>query len=364
VARVLLEGLEKRFGRVDAVRRLDLEIQDREFVTLLGPSGCGKSTVLHLVAGLETPTSGEIYIGERKVTRLEPHERDVAMVFQSYALYPHKSVFGNLAFPLKVRGVAPAEIEKRVSGVASRLGIEKLLERRPAELSGGQRQRVALGRALVRDPRVFLLDEPLSNLDARLRTDTRAELKRIHAEFATTTLYVTHDQVEAMTLSDRIAVMREGALQQVGTPDEIYRRPANRFVAGFLGSPGMNFIPARLEKGRLQTAGLELDLTLLAPPGETRDVLLGVRPEDVELGGGQGVGAVGRGEIYAVEPLGAETLVVFLWGHTRVTARASSSFRARPGETVSFRFLVERALLFDPRSEERLSIELRSAPAG
>ncbi|MFQ5792100.1 MAG: ABC transporter ATP-binding protein, partial [Acidobacteriota bacterium] len=212
MARVLLQRVEKRYRRVHAVRKLDLEVRDREFLTLLGPSGCGKSTVLNIVAGLETPTAGTIQIGERDVTSLEPQERDVAMVFQSYALYPHKSVFDNMAFPLKLRRFGREEMERRVRDVAVQLDVDRLLDRRPAELSGGQRQRVALGRALVRKPSVFLLDEPLSNLDAQLRTDTRAELKRLHAEFDTTILYVTHDQVEAMTLSDRIAVLKDGRL--------------------------------------------------------------------------------------------------------------------------------------------------------
>ena len=214
-----------------------------------------------MVAGLETPTSGKVYIGERDVTDLEPQDRDVSMVFQSYALYPHKSVFDNIGFPLKLRGVAREDIDRRVRDVASRLGIGPLLDRRPGELSGGQRQRVALGRALVRKPTVFLLDEPLSNLDAQLRTGTRAEIKRLHTEFATTALYVTHDQVEAMTLSDRIAVMKDGELQQIGTPEEIYRTPANRFVAGFVGNPSMNFVGGRIETGTLSLSGMEVPLS-------------------------------------------------------------------------------------------------------
>ena len=348
MARVLLEGVEKRFGGSWAVRRLDLAVADREFLTLLGPSGCGKSTVLNMVAGLEPPSAGEISIDDRRVTRLEPQQRDVAMVFQSYALYPHKTVFENMAFPLRLRREDPAEVTRRVRRLAAQLGVEELLGRRPAELSGGQRQRVALGRALVRRPSVFLLDEPLSNLDAQLRTETRAEIKRLHASFATTTLYVTHDQAEAMTLSDRIAVLQKGELQQVGTPAEIYARPANRFVAGFVGNPGMSFVAGRLEAGRLRLPGLELPAPLPRSEG-SREVLAGIRPEDVSLGQG---GATG--EIYAVEPLGAEALVVFLWGEARVTARAPASFRGLPGERVAFAVEASRVALFDPVSGRRL----------
>jgi multiple sugar transport system ATP-binding protein len=357
MARVLLEGVAKEFGGALAVDRLDLDVRDRELLALLGPSGCGKSTVLNIVAGLESPSAGEVTIGERRVTQLEPNERDVAMVFQSYALYPHKTVFDNVAFPLKLRRVPRDEIGPKVRDVAVRLGIQDLLGRRPSELSGGQRQRVALGRALVRRPSVFLLDEPLSNLDAQLRTEMRAEIKRLHAEFATTTLYVTHDQTEAMTLADRVAVLKAGKLQQLGSPDEIYRLPANRFVAGFVGNPGMSFVPGRIEAGRVRLPGLELELALPSDAAQ-RDVLVGIRPEDVEVGGSDGT----RGEVYAVEPLGAEALVVFLWGGARVTARAPASFRAAAGEPLGFRLARERLLLFDPESGARLAQRVADAP--
>ncbi len=362
MARVSLAGIEKRYGKVVAVRQLDLEVRDREFLTLLGPSGCGKSTVLNMVAGLETPTSGKVYIGERDVTDLEPQDRDVSMVFQSYALYPHKSVFDNIGFPLKLRGVAREDIDRRVRDVASRLGIGPLLDRRPGELSGGQRQRVALGRALVRKPTVFLLDEPLSNLDAQLRTGTRAEIKRLHTEFATTALYVTHDQVEAMTLSDRIAVMKDGELQQIGTPEEIYRTPANRFVAGFVGNPSMNFVGGRIEEGSLHLPGMELKLSTehrhqleqLGTP-RSREILVGIRPEDIELAGEtQDMGA--SGDVYAVELLGSDALVVFTWAGTRITARVPSSFRAAPEDRLAFRFSPGRVLLFDPKTGQRIAV--------
>ncbi len=353
MARVSLAGIEKRYGKVTAVRRLDLEVRDREFLTLLGPSGCGKSTVLNIVAGLETPTFGKVYIGERDVTDLEPQDRDVSMVFQSYALYPHKSVFDNIGFSLKLRGVAREDIDRRVRDVASRLGIGPLLDRRPGELSGGQRQRVALGRALVRKPTVFLLDEPLSNLDAQLRTGTRAEIKRLHTEFATTTLYVTHDQVEAMTLSDRIAVMEDGELQQVGTPEEIYRAPANRFVAGFVGNPSMNFVAGRMEKGILSLPGMQLRLSGTSFSGE---VQVGIRPEDIELSDAAAHDGA-SGEVYAVELLGSDVLVVLTWAGALITARAPSSFRAKPGERVGFYFSPGRTLLFEPKTGRRITVD-------
>jgi ABC-type sugar transport system ATPase subunit len=349
MARVLLEGVEKRFaGGGLAVRGLSLCVADREFLTLLGPSGCGKSTVLNMVAGLELPSAGEISIGERRVTRLEPHERDVAMVFQSYALYPHKTVFENIAFPLRLRRVARDEVARRVREVAAQLGVAPFLERRPGELSGGQRQRVALGRALVRQPSVFLLDEPLSNLDAQLRTEMRAEIRRLHKEFATTTLYVTHDQTEAMTLSDRIAVLKDGVLQQLGTPDEIYGRPANRFVGGFVGNPGMSFVSAPVEGGRVRLPGLELVTDV--PLAARNEVVVGIRPEDVAVDASDGP----RGEVYAVEPLGAEALVVLTWAGARVVARAPAGFRAAPGDQLGFRFARERVSFFDARTGDRL----------
>lgn len=352
MARVSLAGIEKRYRKALAVRRLDLEVRDREFLTLLGPSGCGKSTVLNVVAGLETPTTGRVFIGDRDVTELPPQERDVSMVFQSYALYPHKSVFENIAFSLKLRRIAGEELDRRVRDVATRLGVEALLTRRPGELSGGQRQRVALGRALVRKPKVFLLDEPLSNLDAQLRTDTRAEIKRLHTEFSTTTLYVTHDQVEAMTLSDRIAVLRDGELQQVGTPEEIYHAPANRFVAGFVGNPGMNFVTGRVEEGSVHLPGMRLPMPQIRFSG---DALVGIRPEDIELtADGPKEGA--SGEVYALELLGADALVVVTWAGARLTARAPASFRAAPGERVGIRFSPENLRLFDTASGERIPI--------
>jgi ABC-type sugar transport system ATPase subunit len=290
MAEIRLRDVRKTYpGGHEAVQGVDLAIADGELLVLVGPSGCGKSTTLRLVAGLETPTAGTITIGARDVTRVAPQDRDLAMVFQSYALYPHKTVRENLAFPLRMRHVPAAEIPGRIDAVAHVLGIDGLLDQRPRQLSGGQRQRVALGRAIVRQPRAFLLDEPLSNLDAKLRVQTRAELARIHRQLGATMLYVTHDQEEAMTLGDRIAVMHGGRLLQVAAPMEVYRRPANRFVAGFIGSPAMNFLP-----GTMVTEG-------------DGGVLVGIRPHDVQIVAADEGDLGARVEV--VEPLGPELLV-------------------------------------------------------
>jgi multiple sugar transport system ATP-binding protein len=299
MASVRLEGVSKTYpnGHV-AAHGLDLEIADGEFMVLVGPSGCGKSTALRMIAGLETPTGGRILIGDRDVTPLPPQERDIAMVFQTYALYPHMTVQENLAFGLRMRGAAQDVIERRVEEAARALALEPVLGRKPAQLSGGQRQRVALGRAIVREPKVFLFDEPLSNLDAKLRVETRAELARLHRRLAATVVYVTHDQEEAMTLGSRVAVMRDGFLQQVAPPMELYRRPANQFVAGFVGSPGMNFLPGEIMAGMSQT-----------PRG---GLTLGVRPHDITIV------ATGAGDLNAwvdvVEPRGSELLVYLRLG--------------------------------------------------
>ena len=328
MASVSLDHLRKAFpGAPDAVRDLSLEIADGEFVSLVGPSGCGKSTTLNLIAGLDQPTSGSIRIDGKPVEGLEPGERDIAMVFQSYALYPHKDVRGNLAFPLEVARLERSEIDKRIAETAELLGISKLLSRKPRELSGGQRQRVALGRALVRKPRVYLLDEPLSNLDAGLRAQMRAELRRLHERLRATFVYVTHDQAEAMTLSDRIAVLRAGELQQTGTPREIYQRPANRFVAEFFGTPRINVVPANV-------LGLE---------GEES---VGLRPEQIQVLPESAAGTL-PATVEQVELTGAEVwLTVSVRGESMV-ARASPDFAAPPGAQVWIRFPTDRPLRFD-----------------
>jgi multiple sugar transport system ATP-binding protein len=343
MASVTLEGVQKTYpnGHV-AAQGLDLEIQDGEFMVLVGPSGCGKSTALRMIAGLETPTGGRILIGDRDVTVVPPQDRDIAMVFQTYALYPHMTVRENLGFGLRMRGAEREAIRERVEGAARALSLETVLERKPAQLSGGQRQRVALGRAIVREPKVFLFDEPLSNLDAKLRVETRAELARLHRRLGATIVYVTHDQEEAMTLGSRVAVMRDGFLQQVAPPMELYRRPANRFVAGFVGSPAMNFLPEAQIKG----------LT-----GSTQGRVLGVRPHEIALV------AAGSGDMDAmtdvVEPRGSEILVYLRLGprgdgpEVKVIAPPETSVEA--GKVVGLRFDRERLHWFDEASGKRVS---------
>jgi sn-glycerol 3-phosphate transport system ATP-binding protein len=316
VAEVEYRGVTRRFGSdVVALHGLDLTVADGEFLILVGPSGCGKSTALRLLAGLDKPTSGEIAIGGKTVTHLGPGERDIAMVFQNYALYPHMSVYANLAYGLRQRRTPRGEIDRRVHETARLLDIDELLDRKPGQLSGGQRQRVAMGRALVRRPQAFLLDEPLSNLDAKLRTQVRGDLKRLHRELPVTSIYVTHDQVEAMTLGDRICVMSKGEVQQIGTTDEIYNRPANTFVAGFMGSPPMNLVPGMVRGGRVLVAG--------GPVAEVsspdRAVVVGVRPEDLQVRG-PGTEASIPARIDFCEPLGSHVLV-----HALVDADAAAA---------------------------------------
>jgi multiple sugar transport system ATP-binding protein len=356
VASIALAGVGKIYpGGHVALRDLDLEVADGELMVLVGPSGCGKTTVLRLVAGLETPSSGAILIGGRDVTGLPPQERDVAMVFQSYALYPHLSVRDNLGFGLRARGVARATIAERVGRVASALGLEPVLERKPAQLSGGQRQRVALGRAIVREPRAFLFDEPLSNLDARLRVETRGELARLHQRLGATMLYVTHDQEEAMTLGDRVAVIRDGMIEQVAAPLDVYSRPATAFVAGFIGSPGMNLLSGVVEPGGTARLAGAIVLPSPAVAGASRAVSLGVRPQHVRLVQ-RGTGDV-DGQVDLVEARGSD-LVVHLRvgeGAGRATVRAvAPADREFPGGTLGIR-LDRRALhWFDATSGERL----------
>ena len=346
MAQVSLRKVEKAYETYKAVHGIDLEIADEEFVVLVGPSGCGKSTTLRMVAGLEEITGGEIWIGGDKVNDVPPRDRDIAMVFQNYALYPHMTVFENMAFGLKLRKFPRDEIKRRVDEAARILDLSPLLERRPKALSGGQRQRVAMGRAIVRNPRVFLFDEPLSNLDAKLRVQMRTEIKKVHQTVRTTTVYVTHDQVEAMTLADRVVVMNQGVIEQIGTPQELYHHPATRFVAGFIGSPAMNFLPVRVEKSG---AGLTVRVnpaTVLPVPAERtaryspfagKDMLLGVRPEhmfdyhepDMKPGFARMDALVD-----VVEPMGMETMVHFFIDGTPVCARCEPSTPAAPGQVL------------------------------
>jgi len=343
---IRFEGVEKRFGDVVVLSALDLEIHAGEFFTFLGPSGCGKSTLLNLIAGIETANRGSIQFDGRAVTGLAPGERDVAMVFQSYALYPHMSVYENLAFPLRNRRQARTDIDAAVRETAARLGIESLLARKPRALSGGQRQRVALGRALVRKPRVFLLDEPLSNLDARLRLEMREELKRLHAELGITTVYVTHDQEEAMVLSDRIALVHEGRVQQCAAPGEIYSDPANQFVAGFIGNPPMNFLDgsvgATLESVRNRLGSRRPET-----------VALGVRPADVRVSAIAEEHAL-RLEASLVEPTGSDLWVVGEWEGNRLKGRARASESLEAGGHVFFMIPPERIYFFDKESGARV----------
>jgi multiple sugar transport system ATP-binding protein len=363
MARVLLKNLNKKYDETHAVKDVNLEIRDREFVVLVGPSGCGKTTTLRMVAGLEEITSGEISIDGRVVNDLPPMDRDIAMVFQNYALYPHMSVYDNMAFGLKMRKFERSEIEKRVRQAAEILGIQALLERRPRQLSGGQRQRVALGRAIVRHPRVFLFDEPLSNLDAKLRVQMRVELKRLHHRLETTAIYVTHDQVEAMTLGDRVVVMKDGLVQQVGEPLELYGRPANRFVASFIGSPAMNFADVTVtntgEGLWAESPGLRIRV-----PASKVDVLhrhtgqkivLGIRPEALRVANGADASDYAfDSNVEVVEPLGNEILIDVRAGSHALVARVDPATRVKVHETLRLALDPERLHFFDAKTETAL----------
>ena len=354
MASVSLRKLDKSYGAARIVKGIDLEIADGELVVLVGPSGCGKSTTLRMVAGLESITSGEIRIGDRVVNALPPRERDIAMVFQDYALYPHKTVRENMGFSLKVRGIGAAEADKRILQAAEMLGIAHLLDRRPGQLSGGQRQRVAMGRAIVRRPQLFLFDEPLSNLDAKLRGEVRTEIKRLHQTIRTTILYVTHDQVEAMTLADRIVILRGGDIEQVGTPDEVYNRPSSVFVGGFIGSPAMNFARARVEAGRLLFSdGNSLPLRAGPAAAEGQELVVGIRPEHFQAAAD--VSATLHVAAQVIEPLGSDTLVHFALGGAMLTARMPPSFRVEIGEKFHVGVDPAKIHLFDAASEKAIS---------
>ena len=392
MARVRLNNLTKHFGDVVAVDDVTLDIADREFLTLLGPSGCGKTTLLNMIAGLESPTAGEVWFDDRNVTAVPPERRDIAMVFQTYALYPHMSVFDNVAFGLKMRGV-PAEDRKRLVLAASKtMEIEHLLDRKPRALSGGQRQRVALARAIVRDPGVFLLDEPLSNLDAQLRVVMRTELKRLHGELEMTFVYVTHDQAESLILSDRIVVMKEGQIQQIGTPESIYDSPANTFVAGFVGSPPINLLKGTLEQtggggwrvaGEGYTCGVAVSTVERMEPPEGREVFLGVRAEDVEVDAGSSserstseapdsATAVAsapdsgsnnsrppvRATVVVREPMGSDLYLTVDVGGSNVKVRTRPDVRFDRGDSVDLSFDPEKLHLFDGESGTSLTPDI------
>jgi multiple sugar transport system ATP-binding protein len=352
MADVELRGVTKSYdGRTPVIHGIDLDVRHGEFVVFVGPSGCGKSTLLRMIAGLESITGGEVRIGGQVVNALPPRSRDIAMVFQDYALYPHKTLYENMAFGLRLRKTPDADIHRRVMDAARLLRIESLLERRPAALSGGQRQRVAIGRAIVREPKVFLFDEPLSNLDAQLRNEMRTEIKRLHQRLGATIIYVTHDQVEAMTLADRIAVLSAGHRMQYDTPDGIYNRPATVFVAGFTGAPPMNLVDCRLHDGAADLGGLRVPLAAgMAARCAGRDALkLGVRPENLRL-----VAAAGDvtlpAEVSLLEPLGAEVLVTLRIGDAEMVARCPAAFREPPGTAIAMHVNPSHLQLFDARS--------------
>jgi multiple sugar transport system ATP-binding protein len=353
LADVVLKNVTKSWGGFTAVRDQSLAIRDGEFMVLLGPSGCGKTTTMRMVAGLEEPTAGDILIGGNRVNDLPPRERDVAMVFQSYGLYPHMTVADNIGYPLKLRGVRGAERQRQIEAAATKVELGDLLHRKPRELSGGQRQRVALARAIVRRPQVFLMDEPLSNLDAKLRVSTRAEIKHLQYELGVTTIYVTHDQIEAMTLAHRVAVMSQGEIRQLDTPEAIYDRPADLFVAGFIGSPPMNLVRGEHRDGVFAAGGGLRAETRVSRHGGP--AVLGIRPEDMT------VAPAGAGDldasVYAVELTGDSVLVTAIAGEARLIAKADRAWRAEVGATIGLRFDTRRLHLFDADTSKRLNPE-------
>ncbi len=358
MAKVVLEHITKRFGKVVAVRDFSLTIGDREFIVLVGPSGCGKTTVLRMIAGLETPTEGHIYIGDKLVNDVPPKDRDIAMVFQNYALYPHMSVYHNMAFGLELRRTSRAETQKRVEEAARILQIGHLLDRKPRELSGGQRQRVALGRAIVRKPRVFLMDEPLSNLDAKLRVEMRASLAELHQALGVTTIYVTHDQIEAMTMGHRIVVMRGGAIEQVDTPLDLYNKPVSKFVGEFIGSPAMNFLKGTVQQGHVVSPHMDItlrsELLTALRSYEGQEVWVGVRPENLELARPDSRENLIRTTVKLVEPIGAETIIIGTAGEAGITARVEAEETAAVGEAILLRARPDKVHVFDLHTEHNV----------
>ena len=362
MARIYFDNVTKRYGSVIAVDRLSLEIRDKEFVVLLGPSGCGKTTTLNMIAGLEELSEGDIHFDDQIVNFMPPHKRDVAMVFQSYALYPHKTVYENIAFGLRMRDYDRAEIDRRVRDAADRLEIGQLLERRPSQLSGGQRQRVALGRAMVRQPAVFLMDEPLSNLDATLRVSMRAEIKQLHKTMETTFVYVTHDQAEALTLADRIVVMNHGLVQQIGTADEIYEQPRNMFVASFLGTPPINYIAGTLEREDDAVWFRRGSIAIKLPPDTARavethlgtEVILGIRPEDIDESMAPVNGETLHGHVNFVLPIGSDQYLNMRIEEIQLFFRVGKEVHHENDEDVALTINVNRLHLFDKTTQKSL----------
>ena len=365
MAQVTLEQVTKKFDQVTAVRDVNLMITDKEFVVLVGPSGCGKSTTLRMVAGLEEITSGTIKIGDRVVNDVPPKDRDIAMVFQNYALYPHMSVYDNMAFGLKLRKFPKQEIQQRVQEAAEILGIQELLQRKPRALSGGQRQRVAVGRAIVRKPQVFLFDEPLSNLDAKLRVAMRAELKKLHDRLQATVIYVTHDQVEAMTMGDRIVIMKDGLIQQVGAPLEVYAQPQNQFVAGFIGSPAMNFVKCTVGAKNGQLCFSHSGFSLPVPSARAKalatykdkPITMGIRPEDLHEATPQDpANSVFEATVEVVEPIGHEIYLDVTVGESEIIARVSPDTPAKVGQKIRLAATTEKLHAFDQQSEKAIGL--------
>ncbi len=359
MARVQLKDISRVWGTSVGVKQMSLDIADGEFLVLLGPSGCGKTTTMRMVAGLEDPSTGEIWIGDRKVNDLEPKDRDVAMVFQSYGLYPNMTVYENISFPLRIRGTPKAEIDPAVITAAKKVELMDFLDRRPKELSGGQRQRVALARAIVRQPSVFLMDEPLSNLDAKLRVSMRAHIKHLHHDLGVTTIYVTHDQVEAMTLADRVVVMSKAEIQQIGTPEAIYNDPNNLFVAGFIGSPAMNLVKGKLVNGTFEAQGMAYSIRIAGFGNMSQnDIVLGVRAEDMtvvapDMASGQ---AQITGNVFSFELLGDATTVTLKLDDQFITAKSGKNFRASMGEHAGFAVTSSRCYLFDGKTQNRMRL--------
>ncbi|AZZ45100.1 MAG: ABC transporter ATP-binding protein [Pseudomonadales bacterium] len=356
----------------DTLKDIDLKIDDGEFLILVGPSGCGKSTLMNCIAGLEEITGGEIRLDGADISGASPKDRDIAMVFQSYALYPTMTVQENIAFGLKMRKVPAAKIEEEVSRVAKLLQIEHLLSRKPSQLSGGQQQRVAMGRALARRPKIYLFDEPLSNLDAKLRVEMRTEIKLMHQRLKTTTVYVTHDQIEAMTLGDKVAVMKDGIVQQFGTPKDIYNNPANLFVASFIGSPPMNFIPLRLTRqadgwrALLESGQDRCELPLNLADGQSlegREVILGIRPEQISVGTEADLPSL-RAEVQVIEPTGPDTMIFVSLNQTKVCCRLAPDAAPNPGESLTLQFEPDKVLLFDAQTGERLGVTPGNGSSG
>ncbi|MDI6025331.1 sn-glycerol-3-phosphate ABC transporter ATP-binding protein UgpC [Corticibacterium sp. UT-5YL-CI-8] len=364
MAQVSLKKLVKSYGAVQVVQGIDLDVADGEFIALVGPSGCGKSTTLRMIAGLESISDGAVEIGGTVVNDLPPRDRNISMVFQSYALYPHMTVRENMGFSLKIAKQPQSEIDRQVNEASAILGLEALMDRRPAQLSGGQRQRVAMGRAIVRHPEVFLFDEPLSNLDAKLRTQMRTEIKKLHAKVQSTVIYVTHDQVEAMTLADRIVIMRDGHIEQVGTPDEVFKRPASRFVAGFIGSPPMNIEEATIRDGQMvfrNGDSLPLPAQFAGAVTESQKVVFGLRPDDI-FPSGHGLSSGGAGMIHEAElpvsitePLGNETLVFVEFAGREWVSRMLNPHALRPGERIAMSFDFSQAHLFSAETGKSLA---------